>query len=54
MGDKVLTENEIDFEKNETRNLMEISFQEVLAKFPDIDGFVIRTGETYVYDNPYH
>eukprot|EP00052_Salpingoeca_macrocollata_P004464 m.41471 g.41471 ORF g.41471 m.41471 type:complete len:585 (+) comp14234_c0_seq1:3-1757(+) len=37
-----------------TRMLIQAQFDEVLAAFPGVDGFVVRTGETYVFDTPYH
>lgn len=37
-----------------TTKILTAMFTETLQRFPGIDGFVIRTGETYVYDTPYH
>ena len=37
-----------------TAKILTAMFTETLQRFPGIDGFVVRTGETYVYDTPYH
>jgi hypothetical protein len=44
----------ICMEKPLTLKLVEIMFDEIQEKFPEIDGFIIRVGETYLYDYPYH
>lgn len=37
-----------------TLELHRILFNELCARFPQVDGFIIRVGETYLYDTPYH
>ena len=37
-----------------TAKVLTAMFTETLQRFPGIDGFVVRTGETYVFDTPYH
>ncbi len=44
----------ISFEKPLTIELHRIMFEELFRKFPDLDGLVIRTGETYLNNVPYH
>ena len=44
----------ISFEKPLTVELHKIMFDELFRKFPDLDGLVIRTGETYLNNVPYH
>ena len=44
----------ISFEKPLTVELHKIMFEELFQKFPDLDGLVIRTGETYLNNVPYH
>ncbi len=44
----------ITFEKPLTIQLHKIMFDELFAKFPDLDGLVIRTGETYLNNVPFH
>ena len=44
----------ITFEKPLTIELHKIMFDELFRKFPDLDGLVIRTGETYLNNVPYH
>jgi len=39
---------------NTTRYLLGVLVNETFSKFPGCDGFIVRTGETYVYDTPYH
>ncbi|MEI8087714.1 MAG: hypothetical protein WCG93_16005 [Paludibacter sp.] len=44
----------ITFEKPLTVELHKMMFDELFQKFPDLDGLVIRTGETYLNNVPYH
>jgi len=44
----------ISFDKPLTIELHKIMFEELFSKFPDLDGLVIRTGETYLNNVPYH
>ncbi len=44
----------ISFEKPLTIELHKMMFDELFRKFPDLDGLVIRTGETYLNNVPYH
>lgn len=44
----------ISFEKPKTIELHRIMLKEVFDSFPDLDGLVIRTGETYLNNVPYH
>jgi len=37
-----------------TLELHRMLFAELAARFPDIDGYIIRVGETYLFDTPYH
>lgn len=37
-----------------TQYLVEVMINETFAMFPNVSGFVVRTGETYTYDTPYH
>ncbi len=52
---QICDENDkITFEKPLTVELHKIMFDELFRKFPDLDGLVIRTGETYLNNVPYH
>jgi hypothetical protein len=44
----------ISFEKPLTIDLHKQMFAELFRKFPDLDGLVIRTGETYLNNVPFH
>lgn len=44
----------ISFERPKTINIHRIMLQELFATFPDLDGLVIRTGETYLNNVPFH
>jgi hypothetical protein len=44
----------ISLERPLTRKLLQVALAEVFARFPDLDGLVIRTGEMYLQDLPYH
>jgi hypothetical protein len=37
-----------------SRQLLSVLVNETFTKFPDCDGWIVRTGETYTYDTPYH
>ena len=37
-----------------TRQLLTVLVEETFARFPGCDGWIVRTGETYTYDTPYH
>lgn len=44
----------ISFERPKTIEIHRIMLNELFNKFPDLDGLVIRTGETYLNNVPYH
>jgi hypothetical protein len=44
----------ISFERPKTIEIHKIMFKELFDTFPDLDGLVIRTGETYLNNVPYH
>jgi hypothetical protein len=37
-----------------TQKLLRIQIKELFETFPELDGLVIRFGETYLFDTPYH
>lgn len=45
---------QITFEKSLTVQIHRIMIREIFERFPDLDGLVIRTGETYLHNVPYH
>ena len=44
----------ISFERPKTIEIHKIMLEELFESFPDLDGLVIRTGETYLNNVPYH
>ncbi|HBG26278.1 MAG: hypothetical protein A2Y10_13360 [Planctomycetes bacterium GWF2_41_51] len=44
----------ITIEKELTLKLHEVLFDEICSVYPEIDGFIVRVGETYLMDTPYH
>jgi hypothetical protein len=44
----------IDLEAPLTQELIRVSLAECFERFPELDGLVIRTGEVYLQDLPYH
>jgi hypothetical protein len=44
----------ISFERPKTIEIHRVMLNEVFDTFPDLDGLVIRTGETYLNNVPYH
>lgn len=44
----------INFNRPKTQEIHRKMLQEVFARFPSLDGLVIRVGETYLHNIPYH
>lgn len=44
----------ITFDKPKTLEIHRLMFDELFETFPDLDGLIIRTGETYLNNVPYH
>ncbi|MFI4910169.1 MAG: hypothetical protein ACIAQZ_00735 [Sedimentisphaeraceae bacterium JB056] len=44
----------VSLDKELTLEIHRVMFDEIVSRFPEIDGFIIRVGETYLYDTPYH
>lgn len=44
----------IDFTRPKTQEIHRIMFREIFERFPTLDGLVIRVGETYLHNTPYH
>jgi len=44
----------VSFERPKTIEIHRIMFKELFDTFPDLDGLIIRTGETYLNNVPYH
>ncbi len=47
-------DGKISFEKPKTWEIHRIMLKELFERFPEMDGLVIRTGETYTHNIPYH
>ncbi|GAH17372.1 unnamed protein product, partial [marine sediment metagenome] len=54
--DKVNSENyrKPDIRKKMTKKILRIQIAEIFETFPDLDGLMLRFGETYLHDTPYH
>ena len=53
--DEITDKNgKISFERPKTVEIHRMMLNELFDKFPDLDGLVIRTGETYLNNVPYH
>ncbi len=37
-----------------TLELHRVLFEELTARFPQVDGYIVRVGETYLFDTPHH
>lgn len=44
----------ISLEKPKTLEIHQVLFDELFERFPQLDGFIIRVGETYLFDTPFH
>ena len=54
-GDEICdTEGRIDFMKQKTQEIHRAMIAEFFETFPELDGIVVRTGETYTFRTPYH
>ncbi len=53
--DEICDENgKISLKKEKTKELHRIMFDEMFEKYPQVDGLIVRVGETYLHDTPYH
>jgi hypothetical protein len=41
-------------DRPKTLELHRVLFDELAARFPELDGYIIRVGETYLFDTPHH
>lgn len=54
-ADSILDDRgKIDWDRPMTQRLHRTMFDELFQQFPDLDGFVVRTGENYRQNIPYH
>jgi hypothetical protein len=44
----------IQLDRPRTLELHAMLFDELTRRFPDVDGYIIRVGETYLFDTPHH
>ena len=44
----------IDISRPFTQHCVRLMMRQMFQQFPDLDGLVVRTGETYLHDAPYH
>ena len=53
--DEICDENgKISIDKEMTLQLHRVLLDELFSVYPDVDGLIIRVGETYLHDTPYH
>jgi hypothetical protein len=48
------SEGQFDLGRPMTRSLIRAQVNEVFERCPELDGLVVRTGEIYLHDSPYH
>ncbi|GLY69683.1 hypothetical protein [Amycolatopsis taiwanensis] len=54
-GDQILDDKgNISFDRPLTQEIHRVMLREVFARFPGLDGIVVRTGETYLQNVPFH
>lgn len=52
---KICSSNgDINIHKPLTQKLLRISLQEIFTLFPEVDGLIVRTGEVYSHNVPFH
>jgi hypothetical protein len=44
----------ISLNRPRTMEIQRALFDEVCERFPEVDGYIVRVGETYLFDTPYH
>ncbi len=44
----------IDLNSERTLELHRVLFEELFTRFPELDGLIVRVGESYLFDTPYH
>jgi len=47
-------EDGISIYRTRTREIIEDMLEELFSRYPELDGLIIRTGETYLFDTPFH
>jgi hypothetical protein len=47
-------EDGISIYRSRTREIIEDMLEELFSRYPELDGLIIRTGETYLFDTPFH
>ncbi|MET9261955.1 hypothetical protein [Amycolatopsis sp. NPDC004079] len=54
-GDQILdSQGRISFDRPLTQQIHRLMLREICTRFPELDGIVVRTGETYVQNVPFH
>ncbi|RZQ59597.1 hypothetical protein EWH70_33415 [Amycolatopsis suaedae] len=54
-GDQILDDQgRISFERPLTHQIHRAMLREIFTRFPGLDGIVVRTGETYLQNTPFH
>lgn len=48
------SEGKISLRREKTLEIHRALFDELFERFPDVDGLIVRVGETYLHDTPYH
>lgn len=52
--DQICDDGRISVFRSKTLEIHRAMFDEIFERFPDVDGLIIRVGETYLHDIPYH
>ncbi len=53
-GYQMETGGQIDIERHKTQEVIRAQITEIFGRFPDLEGLVVRFGETYLHDTPFH
>ncbi len=53
-ADEILVDGKISIDKPKTLDLCRLMIDELFATYPELDGLIIRVGETYLHDMPWH
>lgn len=53
-GEEMKVNGKLSIRAQRTQEVMRAQIEEIFRRFPDLDGFTLRFGETYLHDTPFH
>ena len=53
-GEEMKVNGKLSIRSERTQDVMRAQIEELFRRYPDLDGFTLRFGETYLHDTPFH